>query len=104
MTLQKRLTRGKDTMPNRRLSPSLAVIAVFICALTATASAQSNGGRITPTGSISGTATINDKAAPDILIVAQSSDRPSSQQALTRTKTDTNGHYRLTGLAPGQYQ
>jgi len=92
-------------MPNRRLSPSLAAVTIFISALAATASAQSNVGRIKPTGSISGTVSLNDKAASDILVLAQSSDRPSSlQQASTRTKTDTNGRYRFTGLAAGQYQ
>src|SRR5262245_36522618 len=104
MTLQTRLTRGEDTMPNRRLSPSVAAIAVLICAFAATASGQSNGTRVKPTGSISGTVSINDKAASDVLVMAQSSDRPSLQQASTRTRTDANGRYRLTGLAAGQYQ
>lgn len=92
-------------MPNRRRSHSLAALAALISAFSAvSASAQSNDGRTKPTGSISGTVSINDKGASDILVMAQFGDRPSLQQAPTRTKTDTNGRYQLTGLAAGQYQ
>jgi protocatechuate 3,4-dioxygenase beta subunit len=91
-------------MPNRRPSPSLAALAMVVCALAATTRAQSNDRRIKPAGSISGTISLNDKAAPDIVVVVQPSDRPSSQLATTRTRTDANGRYRVGGLAAGQYQ
>ena len=91
-------------MPNPRPSPSLAALAIFICTLASTTRAQSNDSRIKPTGSISGTVSLNDKPASDILVVVQFSDRPSLQQSSTRTKSDANGRYRINGLAAGQYQ
>jgi len=105
MTLQISLTSRKDTMPNRRLSPFLTALAALMSVFSAViASAQSSDNRTKPTGSISGTVSINDKGASDILVVAQFADRPSFQQGPMRTKTDANGRYRLTGLAAGQYQ
>jgi len=92
-------------MPNRRLSPFLTALAALMSVFSAViASAQSSDNRTKPTGSISGTVSINDKGASDILVVAQFADRPSFQQGPMRTKTDANGRYRLTGLAAGQYQ
>ncbi len=92
-------------MPNRKLSLSLPLLATVLWALfPITTSAQSNDSKPKLSGSISGTITINDKGAADILVVALVADRPTLQQSPPRMKTDANGKYRLTGLAAGQYQ
>ena len=92
-------------MPNRKLSPLLAVIVSLFCLFLATnLSAQSTDIKTKPAGTISGRVSISDKPAPDVLVVAQFFDRPALQQAPARTKTDANGRYKLAGLSAGQYQ
>ena len=92
-------------MPNRKLSPSLALLAAFVCLfLSTTLLAQSSESKTKPVGTISGRVSISDKPAPDVLVVAQFSDRPTFQQPPSRARTDANGRYKLAGLSPGQYQ
>ena len=91
-------------MPLQRLSLS------FVHALTGllllvpfSALAQTQPAGAKPTGTISGKVTVNEKAAADIPVAAQSLERPLQQPA-ARAKTDAGGRYRLTGLPAGQYQ
>jgi protocatechuate 3,4-dioxygenase beta subunit len=97
--------RGKIQMLNRRLSLSLPLLATFAFVLVPiNLNAQPVDSKTKPSGSISGRVTTNDKPAPDVVVVVQSQDRPAIQQPPARAKTDANGHYRLGGLAAGQYQ
>lgn len=92
-------------MPNRRVSPSLVLRTTIVGVLLQTALyAQTTDTQPKPSSSISGRITINDKAAPDITVMAQAGDRPSQQQSSLRARTDASGRYRLSGLSAGQYQ
>ena len=91
-------------MPLQRLSLLFAhALAGFLLLLPVAAHAQTPPANAKPAGTISGKVTLNEKAVADILVAAQSLDRPLPQ-ALARGKTDAGGRYRLTGLAAGQYQ
>ena len=91
-------------MPLQRLSLTFArSLAVLFLLVPFAAHAQTAPAAAKPTGTISGKVTVNQKAAPDILVTAHSLDRPL-QQASARAKTDAAGRYRLTGLPAGQYQ
>jgi protocatechuate 3,4-dioxygenase beta subunit len=92
-------------MPNRKLSLSLLSLATFVSLLIpVTLAAQTTDSRTKPTGSISGRVSINGKPATDVVVVAQFQDRAPLQQPPARAKTDSNGHYRISGLSAGQYQ
>lgn len=91
-------------MPLQRLSLSFAhALAGLILLAPVLAHAQTPPANAKPTGTISGKVTVNEKGAPDILVAAQSLDRPV-QQAVARAKSDAGGRFRLTGLPAGQYQ
>lgn len=92
-------------MPSQRLSLTVeaALAGIFLCG-TLSAHAQTAASSPKPTGTISGRVTLSDKGAADIVVMAQPSDRPPFQQALSRATTDAGGHYRITGLEAGQYQ
>jgi len=57
-----------------------------------------------PTGSISGRVTLGGNAAEGIPVVAVSGQTVNRREAATRSFTDSEGHYRLAALPPGQYQ
>src|SRR6185503_6480519 len=91
-------------MPLQRLSLTFArALAGLLLLVPLSAHAQTAPASAKPTGTISGKVTVNEKGAPDILVAAQSLDRPF-QQAAARAKSDATGRYRLTGLPAGQYQ
>src|SRR5687768_15072183 len=91
-------------MPLQRLSlPFARALAGLLLVVPFSAQAQTAPAGAKPTGTISGKVTMNDKGVADILIAAQSLDRPM-QQSVARTKSDAGGRYRLTGLPAGQYQ
>jgi hypothetical protein len=56
------------------------------------------------TGSISGYVTIDGKGAAGIPIAAIAGETINRADAAGRAVTNTEGHYRITGLEPGQYQ
>jgi Carboxypeptidase regulatory-like domain len=56
------------------------------------------------TGSISGRVTLGGSAAEGIPVVAVSGQTVNRRDAAARFVTDSEGRYRLSGLAPGQYQ
>jgi protocatechuate 3,4-dioxygenase beta subunit len=91
-------------MPLQRLSLSFGyACAALLLLVPSSAAAQTAPAAAKPSGTISGKVTVNEKVAADILVAAQSLDRPL-QQAAARGKTDAGGRYRLTGLPAGQYQ
>jgi hypothetical protein len=75
-----------------------ALVAASGDTLAQTPDAKSKG-----TGSIAGKVTLGGKAAPGVPVAAlgatQNNRRPTAQAI-----TDSEGHYQLFGLAPGQYQ
>ena len=91
-------------MPLQRLSLLFArALAGLLLLIPFSAPAQSAPAGAKPTGTISGKVTMNEKGVADILVAAQSIDRPM-QQSVARAKSDAGGRYRLTGLPAGQYQ
>lgn len=89
---------------SQRLSQTFRLsVAAIIVLLPVSIGAQTSDPKAAPVGSISGRVTINDKAGSDITVLTFFPDKPF-QQSSARTKTDSNGGYRLTGLAAGQYQ
>src|SRR6185503_19829549 len=90
-------------MPLQRLSLTFARALAGLLLLVPLSAHAQTAPSAKPTGTISGKVTVNDKGAPDILVAAQSLDRPF-QQAAARAKSDATGRYRLTGLPAGQYQ
>jgi len=91
-------------MPSQKFSPSLLLITMAICVLAQTVLRAQTTNQSKPSSSISGKVTVNDKAAADITVMAQSIERPSVQLLSIRARTDASGRYRLTGLSAGQYQ
>ena len=57
-----------------------------------------------PIGSISGRVTLGGSAAEGIPVVAVSGQTVNRRDAAARSVTDSEGHYRLSELPPGQYQ
>jgi hypothetical protein len=57
-----------------------------------------------PTGSISGRVTLGGSPAEGISVVAVSGQTVNRRDAAARSVTDSEGRYRLSELAPGQYQ
>jgi hypothetical protein len=91
-------------MPLQRLSLTLArALAGLLLLVPLSAHAQTAPAIAKPNGTISGKVTVNEKGVPDILVAAQSLDRPMQQPA-ARAKSDAGGRYHLTGLPAGQYQ
>jgi protocatechuate 3,4-dioxygenase beta subunit len=56
------------------------------------------------TGSISGHVTVGGKAAPGITVAAYGGETLNRRIAAAQSVTDSEGYYRLSGLAPTQYQ
>jgi uncharacterized surface anchored protein len=86
-----------------RYALSSILIAAIVIVAAAVANCQSAGTTQKATGSISGHIIVDGKAAAGIAVAAFSVDAmrgvPSAQ-----TKTDTEGSFKLVGLAPGSYQ
>src|SRR5437763_14205663 len=68
------------------------------------ANAQSSDAKTKAIGSISGRVTISGKAADGIPVAAVAGETVNRRDAAARSVTDSEGHYHLSGLAPGQYQ
>jgi Carboxypeptidase regulatory-like domain len=88
------------TSHTRSILPVLSFV-ILLCVWT-TGSAQDAKPR--PTGSISGHIIINSKGAAGIEVGAIGGDNPNRRVPPAQTKTDSEGFYRLEGLAAGNYQ
>ena len=88
--------------PSRLLCCLLILTAATLCCPSSNAQSQSR--EVKPKASISGRVTIRDKAAPGIPVAAFGGESLNRRVAAAQTTTDIEGRYRLSGLAPGQYQ
>lgn len=92
-------------MPSHQTFVSRALaIAIFLLTVTTLAQSQTADSIRKPAGSISGRVTLDGKAAPAILVAAVAGDTVNRRVAPARAVTDADGHYLISGLAPGQYQ
>ncbi|HVS21933.1 MAG TPA: hypothetical protein VHD88_08800, partial [Pyrinomonadaceae bacterium] len=88
----------------KRLLCSLILTAGILSHSPSNTHAQSPDAKPKGTASISGRVTINGKAAAGIPVAAFGGDSFNRRAAAAQTITDSEGHYRLSGLAPAQYQ
>jgi len=82
----------------------LLITAVLVCACGTIVRSQPGTQKPKANGSISGFVTIDGKGAPGIPIAAIAGETINRREAAGRAVTDTEGHYRITGLEAGQYQ
>jgi len=82
----------------------LAWIVATAISFAAASTAQGQDANPKPSGSISGQVTIGSKPVAGIPVAAFSLDTINRRIAAAQSVTDTEGHYRLAGLSPGQYQ
>lgn len=80
------------------------VILAFIFIQPASSRGQSVDQKATPTGSISGRVTLGGGAAANVAVVAFGSEMLTRRRPTAKATTDSEGRFRLSGLAPGQYQ
>lgn len=81
------------------ITSSVVMVSARVDAVAQTSDPKSSKGN----GSISGKVTLGGKAAAGIPVAAFGTD-PNSRRALAKTTTDSEGHYRLFGLAAATYQ
>jgi len=87
-----------------RLFFAAVIVAAAFVFWPASAPGQSGNEKIPETGAISGRVTIAGKNAANITVAAYSPETISQRKSAARAVTDTEGRYRLTGLAAAQYQ
>lgn len=81
-----------------------AFVALTLISLSETGMGQTPDPKAKATGSISGHVIINGKAAAGIAVGAFGGENPNRRMAAAQTATDSEGYYRLAGLAAGNYQ
>ena len=82
----------------------ISIAGILLLAWIAAATAQSADLKPKPNSSISGRVTIDGKAAAGIPLAAVAGESINRRDASARAISDVEGHYRISGLAPGQYQ
>lgn len=93
------------TSLSRLLCFSLMLIGVVLICTSVTALGQTSDAKPKATGSISGRATISGKNAPGVAVAAYGGDQVgTTRRAAAQATTDSEGRYRLFGLAAGTYQ
>lgn len=90
-------------MPSQRLSLTFARACIGLLLLIPVATQAQKTTPEKPTGTITGRVTVGERGVPEIMITIQSVERPG-QQPLARTRTDTDGYYRIDQLPAGQFQ
>jgi hypothetical protein len=90
----------KRTLP--RVS-ALALLPFVLAAITGHCLAQEARPAKEPAGQISGRVSVGGKAARGIQVVLTTAEPGPRREAVARDKTDEGGHYKLTGIPPGQY-
>ena len=88
----------------RLLCCSLILATAILVHSSRNAHGQTSDAKPKLTGSISGHVTIGGKAAPGITVAAFGGDTINRRVAAAQSVTDGEGYYRLSGLAPAQYQ
>lgn len=83
---------------------SLILATTILSPFSSTAQGQLPDAKPRPTGLISGRVTLGGSAAEGIPVVAVSGQTVNRRDAAARSVTDSEGHYRLSELPPGQYQ
>jgi protocatechuate 3,4-dioxygenase beta subunit len=91
------------TSLSRLLFFNLVLTAGVLLCVSATGYGQTTEAKPKPTGSISGRALMGGKGAPGIAVVAYGGER-EIRRAAAQATTDSEGRYRLFGLAAGTYQ
>lgn len=84
--------------PQRVSFSRIFIIGILTLAAITIASAQA------ATGSISGRVTVDGKPAAGIPVAAVAGETVNRRDAAARAVSDSEGHYRVSGLAAGQYQ
>ena len=83
------------------MNTRLALLLILLCTFVPSLSAQTEK---PATGSITGRLTFKEQPLPGVMVTLESVRRVSNAQAPpVSAKTDTDGRYRLTGIAAGQY-
>jgi hypothetical protein len=82
---------------------SIILALTFVVLLGISTSGSAQDAKLKPTGSISGHIVIGGKGAAGIEVGAIGGDNPT-RRVPNQTKTDSEGFYRLEGLAAGNYQ
>src|SRR5262245_15763774 len=70
--------------------------------LSATAQVQQPNSQVESAASIAGRVTLRGEPVQGVLVFAMSAP-PTGREQQPSTKTDADGHYRITNLAPGKY-
>src|SRR5438270_8525858 len=86
-----------------RYTLSSILIAAIVIVAASVANCQSAGPTQKATGSISGHIIVDGKAAAGIAVAAFSAEA-IRRVPTTQVKTDSEGSFKLVGLAPGTYQ
>jgi protocatechuate 3,4-dioxygenase beta subunit len=79
-------------------------IAILLFVSSTVASAQTSDSKSKPNGSISGRVTIDGNGAAGIPVAAVEGQSVNRRDAPARAVSDLEGNYRISGLAPGEYQ
>ncbi|HEX6719043.1 MAG TPA: carboxypeptidase regulatory-like domain-containing protein [Pyrinomonadaceae bacterium] len=84
----------------------LPAVLLLLLSLPASLSAQSTTKQTSkaPRGSISGRVTIKEKPAAGVVVVLRKSDMAMPFEPYQRATTDQDGAYRITNVAPGNYE
>jgi protocatechuate 3,4-dioxygenase beta subunit len=85
----------------------LSAVLLLVLSLAASLSAQSTTTKQTskaPRGAVSGRVTIKDKAAAGVVVALRKSDMVMPFEPYQRATTDQDGAYRITNVAPGNYE
>jgi len=85
-----------------RAHVAVLIMILFQVAVVAPAQTPPKGPQ-KATGSIAGRVTIGDKGVPNVVLALLPTNYPYEWVVITQTKTDWDGHFRLTGVAAGSY-
>jgi protocatechuate 3,4-dioxygenase beta subunit len=85
-----------------RLFPA-ALLLFFVAPAAAPTFAQTAAQREAP-ATVTGRVTDGEKGLAGVAVVLVPADAPTRLQAVARAKTDAEGNYRMTGVAPGHYK
>lgn len=91
-------------MPSRPLSLRFALALAALLVTATSGHAQKPDAESPPSGTVSGQVSLHGKPVAGVVVAAIAGDTINRRDSATRTLTDGQGYYRLTGLPHGQYQ